>query len=199
MNNMCFGGSSAKTDRTTQLTEEGNLDKVAASLRDVGGQLTTAGRSATQQGLDDTSKASKYYSDILSSDPTKVAAAVSPEIKSVVGSTEQQKKQIANFGNRTGGTNALTQNLDASTRGVIGDTILKARGSAAGGLERTGAETSRVGLAETGEGIGATATAGSEFQALISDAIQSRQVSQKIHDQAVEDWGKVIGDLIGAL
>lgn len=195
---MC-GGSSAKSDRKTQLTEEGNLDKVAGSLRDVGSKLITGGAAATRQGLDDTSKASKYYSDILSGDPTKVAAAVAPETKALVGQAEQQKKQIANFGNRTGGTNAITQNIDASTRGTIGDAILKARGSAAGGLERTGSEASRVGLAETGEGVGATATAGSEFQSLISDAIQSRQVSQKIHDQAVEDWGTVIGDLIGAL
>lgn len=198
---MCLpgGNSSAKTDRVTQLTEEGNLDKVAGYLKTLGPELTTAGRAATTAGLEDTGAASRYYSNILSGDPAKVAAAVAPETKAVTGQEQQQLKQITNTGNRAGGTNAVAQSLPGQTRSIIGDSILKAQSGAASGLERTGSEASRVGLAETGEGIGATSTAGSEYASLISNAINSRQVSQKIHDSAVEDWGTVIGDLVGAL
>lgn len=194
---MCIGGNSAKTDRTTQLSNTGKLQDVAGFLTKLGGDLTGKGKTDTAAGLEDTGQASKYYSDILSGDPTKVMAAAAPEIKSITGQADQQKKEIARTGDRSGGANATTQDLGTKVREQIGDLIARQKGGAASGLERTGAQVSNVGLSETGQGIGATATGGSQYSSLIGDAIKSRELSQKIHDQAVSDWSSVVGDLIG--
>jgi hypothetical protein len=88
--------------------------------------------------------------------------------------------------------------MGTKVRQQIADLIAKQKGGAASGLERTGAQVSNVGQSETGQGIGATSTAGSEYEALVSNAIKSRELSQQIHNQAVDDWSKVVGDVISA-
>ncbi len=195
---MCIGGNSASTDRKAELTNRGKEQDIAGYLTKLGGDLTGTGKKDTAAGLEDTGKASKYYSDILSGDPTKVMAAAAPEIKSITGQADQQKSEIARTGDRSGGTNAATQDLNTKVRQQIADLIAKQKGGAAKGLESTGAQVSNVGLSETGQGVNATATAGSEYANLVADAIKSRELSQKIHNQAVDDWSKAIGDVISA-
>jgi len=195
---MC-GGSSAKTDRTTQLASEKKLFDLGDKLSGQGADFLKSGTGTTKTGLDDTAKASKYYSDILSGDPSKVLAAVSPQVNAVTQGADQEKKQLANLpGNRTGGTNATTQNLDTATRGKVADTIAQARPGAAAGVERTGAEASKVGLAESGIGAGLEGQAEGAFSTLDSNAIASRGQSQKIHDAAVQQWADLVSALLVA-
>ncbi len=195
---MCLGigGSSAKTDRTTQLTAGGEANDIIKSLKSIGTDFIGKGKTDITRGQQDTEKASKYYSDILSGDPTKVMAAVAPESKAIADQTDQQKQAIARTGNRTGGTNALSQDLNTKATAAVGDIVNKARAGAAGGVERTGAQFTGTGVAETGEGIGATATAGSDALGLYSAAAQSRQISQQIHDAAVQQWADLISSLV---
>jgi len=195
---MCIGGNSANTDRKAELSSRGKLQDTAGFLSNLGSELSGKGKKDTEAGLEDTGKASKYYSDILSGDPTKVMAAAAPEIKSITGQADQQKQEIARTGDRSGGTNAATQDIGTKVRQQISDLIAKQKSGAASGLERTGAQVSNVGQSETGQGIGATSSAGSEYEALISNAIKSRELSAKLHQQAVDDWSKAIGDVISA-
>jgi hypothetical protein len=164
-----------------------------------GSELFGSGSSLLQTGLTDTAKASRYYSDILSGDPTKIMAAAAPEIKSITGQVDQQKKEATITGNRAGGTNAGLQKLEDTTRGQIGDVTAKQKPIAASGLERTGAEVSRLGISETGLALGAEGTAASTASTLESNAINSRQVSQKIHDEAVAAWTKLITEAISMI
>jgi hypothetical protein len=48
-----------------------------------------------------------------------VMQAAAPEINSIGKQSDQQKKEIANFGNRTGGTNEISQNISTENRGKI--------------------------------------------------------------------------------
>ena len=194
---MC-GGNSASTDRRTQLGAEGGVSSTANALKTLGPELTKSGLGITDTGLADTEKASKAYSDILSGDPAKVATAAAPEVAAATGQEQQAKKQIVAGGNRAGGTNAAAQDMDSSTRSIIANAIAKTRSGAAAGLERTGAQVAGVGTQRTGEGIGATGAAGSEFLGLSQEAAASRVKSHEIHQQAVEDWAKVIGDVLSA-
>lgn len=210
---MCLGiggGSSAKTDRTTQLKAgsdaSGGIDqlkKFATELFGTGTADTKTGLADVKSGLSDTDKASKYYSDILSGDPTKVMAAVAPETKAVSSQVDQATKESVNTGNRSGGSNAALQDTKFKASGAVGDIIARARGSAAGGLERTGAQRSGVGLgeagigvSETGLGVGAEGTATGDAVSLYGAAANSRQISQKIHDDAVQQWADLISGLI---
>ena len=191
------GGSSASTDRRTQLTSEGELRNLSDVLGKEGEKLFTSGTGDVATGKADTEKASKYYSDILSGDPTKVLAAASPEINAISSQADQQKKQLANLGgSRTGGTNATTQDLAAQTRGETADVIAKKRQEAATGVERTGAQASNVGLTETGQGLGAQGEQAGIQSTLESNAIASRGQSQKIHDAAVQQWADLVSAIL---
>lgn len=181
---MCEGNS-AKTDRSQTLTAYGDLNSIIKQLSGTGKTLTGAGAS-------DTGAASKYFSDIVSGNPSKVMAAAAPEVNAIKGQATEQKKEIANLGgNRTGGTNQVTQDISTKARGQIADVISKQRTGAATQLGRIGAE-------ETSSGIGATSNAGATAGTLADASIKSRSQSQQIHDQAVQQWASVAADLLFA-
>jgi hypothetical protein len=181
---MC-GGSSAKTDRSQTLQSYGDLDSVIS-------QLSQTGKTTTSAGATDTGAASKYFSDIVSGDPAKVMAAAAPEVNAIKGQATQQKKQIANLGgNRTGGTNAVSQDVSTNARGQIADVIAKQRTGAAG-------EIGKIGAGETSAGIGATSNAGTTAANLGDLSASSRKTSQQIHDAAVDQWVSVAADLLFA-
>jgi hypothetical protein len=73
----------------------------------------------TGVGNNDVTAASKWYNDILSGDPTKMAEAVAPETSAIQGQAQQAKNQTAQFSPRSGGTAAWMANLDANTRAQI--------------------------------------------------------------------------------
>jgi hypothetical protein len=191
-----LGGSSAKTDRTTQLFSEGQAKDIGSFLKTLGPQLTAKGATDVNTGLADTGKASKYYSDILSGDPNKVLAAVQPEVNSITANADATKKTLATGSNRSGGSNATAQQVDDKSRGQITDTIAKAKPGAAAGLESTGSQVSGVGLQEQGQGIGASNSAASIFQNLINSSIQSRGQSAKLNSDATQQWAEVVGALL---
>lgn len=154
------------------------------------GQLSKVGKTTSGAGAQDTGAASKYYRDIVSGDPAKVMAASAPEVAQIKNAATQQKKEIANLGgNRTGGTNALTQDIGGKARGQVTDVIAKKRGEAAG-------ELGKIGAGETNAGISATSNAGSTAADLGQISAESRKTSQQIHDAAVQQWVSVAADLL---
>ena len=62
-----------------------------------------------------------FDESLLSGDPTKISSALAPEISTGQQQVEQAALGNANFGNRSGGTNAATQNAEAKNRGNIID------------------------------------------------------------------------------
>lgn len=75
----------------------------------VGEGLTTAGTG--------------FEENILSGDPSKIATSLAPEIGAQQSQLQQQELQNANFGNRSGGTNASTQASQGAARGNIIDLV----------------------------------------------------------------------------
>lgn len=193
---MSLGGSSAKTDRTTQLDAEGKMRGMFDQFKNLGTDLTGKGATDVTRGQQDTEKASRYYSDILSGDSSKILQAVAPEINTIGKQTDQAKSTIARSGDRTGGTSSKFQDLVTSVPAATGNVVANARKDAAGGVERTGAQTTSTGLSETGLGLNALSGAEGTASDLRSGAIQSRQVSQKIHDEAVQQWADLASSIM---
>src|ERR1700679_1243013 len=79
-------------------------------------QLGALAGEETGQGEGDTTAASNFYQDILSGDPSKIATAEAPEISAQQGQIQQQAKQNAEFGTRSGGTAASTADAEAAGR-----------------------------------------------------------------------------------
>lgn len=193
---MSLGGSSAKTDRTTQLDAEGKMRGMFDQFKNLGTDLTGKGATDVTRGQQDTEKASRYYSDILSGDSSKILSAVAPEINTIGKQTDQAKSTIVRSGDRTGGTASKFQDLVTSVPAATGNVVANARKDAAGGVERTGAQTTSTGLSETGLGLNALSGAEGTASDLRSGAIQSRQVSQKIHDEAVQQWADLASSIM---
>jgi len=97
-------------------------------------------------GEADTSTASDFYKAILSGDPTKIGQVLSPQIAAIKGQGQQMKETAAQFGNRSGGTNAWLQTADDTTLAQINKLISRLTGGAARGLESIGSEGLNLGL-----------------------------------------------------
>jgi hypothetical protein len=174
---MCIGNSSS-TDRSQTLTAYGALDKSIGNLQNTGTALTDSGASST-------GAATKYYSDILSGDPNRVAAAQAPQAAQGQEQGSQLLKQIANFGNRSGGNNQTIQNFGSTLRGNLIKGAGDARGAAAGNLANIGGQ-------QTGQGVGATEGAASAASSLLSGSTTARQLSATLHANAVQNWSNLI-------
>lgn len=122
---------------------------------------------STGVGQGDVTAASKWYNDILSGDPSKMAAAVAPETSALQSETQQAKNQTAQFSPRSGGTAANIAGLDANNRAQIIKLLGGLQGGSAGSLANLGT---------TEQGIG----------------LQSREEADKASQQQMENWSKSI-------
>ena len=93
------------------------------------GSNPTLGKDMNQFGQDagvtggignaDATAASKFYTDILSGDPTKQAQAIAPQTAAAQQSAQQQKNQASQFAPRSGGMTATMSGLDENTRAQL--------------------------------------------------------------------------------
>lgn len=150
-----FGGTASSTDRSQELNQWGNLSDIAGFGK--------------KKGESNINQASTFYSDILSGDPTKQAAAIAPETATIEGQAEQQKKTSSEFGNRSGGTNATNQMIDTNAKSSVNDLINKLLTTSASSLTSIG--ENELSLGETAAGT------------LASDTETSRQFDKQQENQ----------------
>ncbi len=112
------------------------------------GQLAGFASGLGQKNL---AQSSKFFSDILSGDPTKQAQVLAPEISTVQGQKQQQLKGMAEFGNRSGGTNAAAQMTGDTARASINNMIAGLLGTSASSLASTGSNLLNTGLGAIGQ------------------------------------------------
>lgn len=82
-------------------------------------QLGALGGYETSTGEGLTSAGAGFEQGILSGDPADIAKTLAPEIKAGQDQVQQTADQNAQFGNRSGGTNASTQGAESNERGNI--------------------------------------------------------------------------------
>ena len=173
-----LGGNAANTDRKKELEAYGDLERVFNQFQKYASQDRTAG--AINEG-----RAGNFYSSILSGDPSKVAAAVAPASNASRQTGEQEIKQLGSFGNRSGGTNTVAAGVKERGRGNLIDSILGAQTGSAGAL-------AGLGGTQAGRASGELGASGSVASNLGSLALDSRLISQQLHDEAVKKWKDTI-------
>src|ERR1017187_6941676 len=99
----------------------------------------------TNLGKKDLTTGSNFYSDILSGDPTKIGELLGPQFSDIQKQGQQQIQTAAEFGNRSGGTNAGAQTNIDSQRADIEKMISQLTGQAVQGV--TGIGESATGTA----------------------------------------------------
>lgn len=135
------GGGNTNQDRNTQQSAWGNLSGVSGF--------------GTGTGENDINQGSGFWSSILSGDPNKIATAIAPEAKIIRGQAQQQKNQLAQFGNRSGGTGGAAQQINSNATGSIDNLINQLIPQAANNLDSLGS-----GLLNTS--VGASSTLGNQ-------------------------------------
>lgn len=93
---------------------------------------------ASGTGQSSTTKGTNWFSSILSGDPTKIGQALAPAIAAGQQGVQQQKNQIANFGNRSGGSTAKANALESENRGNITKAVGEMQSGAASTLLSSG-------------------------------------------------------------
>lgn len=139
-----MGGSAAKTDRNNQLASWGSLSSLTNQTQNIGGQNVAAGESNIGAGAN-------YFQSLLSNKPGAVAQAVAPQVSAVTGQAQQNRQQQAEFGNRSGGTNAAQQATTSQTSGEITNLINSLIPGAATALTSTGQAQESLGLTALGQ------------------------------------------------
>ena len=136
---------------------------------------------ATATGEGDISAASNFWKSILSGDPSQISKVLGPEISGLNQQAQQKKKTSAEFGNRSGGTNAGLQTTDDSTREAYTGLLSQLTGTAASNLGSEGSGLLSLGSSAHG---------------------QAFDMSKIIHDQNLAKWNdlfKSIADVGGAI
>ena len=133
---------------------------------------------ATSTGEKQILEADKFWSAIMSGDPTQLAKVLGPQMSGINRRAQQSKKTTSEFGNRGGGTNAGMQMTDDTTRSSIDTMISQLTGGAASAEGASGA-----GLLSTGESAhGAAFSEASKIQEL--NAAKWNDIFKSIADVA---------------
>lgn len=126
----------------------GGSNPVLKSTIGNAGGISQFGTSTGEGAVTD---ANKYYSDILSGDPSKIAESIAPEIQAGQQQTQQAKNNLAEFGTRSGGTAAASAGADAANRSNIISLIGRLQSGAAAGEAGIGENQTQQGLQANGQ------------------------------------------------
>ena len=137
------------------------------------GNLTNASGFATNLGEKDLGASSKFMTDILSGDVGKITQALAPQIGAAKSSAQQQNKQNAEFGTRSGGTAASTAATNDKVHSDITNLIGKLTGGAASSLGSQGSGLLNTGIAGDKEGYDLAHQMQQQKEAKFNDIISS--------------------------
>lgn len=115
----------------------------------LGGDIGGAGQIAgfgTSLGEGDLGTASSFYNDILSGNQAKIAQLLAPQIGGIAKQAQQKTATNAQFGDRSGGTNASNQSTMDTARSSVNDLISNLTSGAASGLAGIGQSALSTGL-----------------------------------------------------
>jgi hypothetical protein len=137
------------------------------------GDLGNLANFATSAGESDISSANNFWQSILSGDPSQISKVLGPLMSTVNKQGQQQKKTLAEFGNRSGGTNATAQTIDDSTRSTVDSAISSLTGGAASALGTTGSSLLSTGLSGHEAAFSSADTIQKQRSAQINDIFKS--------------------------
>jgi hypothetical protein len=152
-----FGIGQGPTDKEKQVW--GTLNSL--SVFDI-----TKGEGATTDAM-------KFWTDIMSGDPSKVGAVLGPEISGIQQRGQQQKQTAAQFGTRSGGTAAVQASADDTTRAGIDSLVANLTGAAATNLGNLGTTLTGQGASAASSAFGAAKTMQEQSAAMWNDIFKS--------------------------
>jgi hypothetical protein len=114
-------------------------------------QTGQTGTFASTKGQGLVSQAGGFMSDIMGGDMSKISKLLSPQIDTMKQQGQQQKKTMAEFGTRSGGTSSAGQTVDDKTRANVNNMISSLTGQAVSGGMQAGQSLIDTGLKAFGQ------------------------------------------------
>lgn len=137
------------------------------------GALGAISNFATSEGETDIMASDKFWQAILSGDPGQIAKVMGPAMSATNKRGQEANKTAAEFGTRSGGTNAGAQMTGDKVRSSIDEMISKLTGDAAGALGSSGHSLLGTGLSARNDKFGADTTIHDENSAKWNDIFKS--------------------------
>lgn len=180
-----LGGSSSKTDRSHELESWGNLKNIMY-------QTHKAGQDQTAEGTKGLSSAADYFKALMSGDSAKMSQVLAPQISIIKGQNQQRLNTTAQFGNRSGGTNASMQQGTEAAHKSIQELFDMLGPEAAKEFAGISGIQEQLGQGSTSESIAASSALGNQT---------GEQRQQDIQNEAMtaQAAGKSIAALMGIL
>ena len=180
------GGSSAKTDRSNQLTSFSDLKNVYNWALPFGQSQARTGQATTAGGVSDLGTAGGYFKKLASGNRADLLSATAPAANAATAQSDAEKRQLGEMGAaRGGGAAGVNQQRDTDLMSKIDNMLFGARTAGAQGLAGVGQAEAGVGLGETGQGIQSAGLASSTAGDLGKLALYSRGQSEDIHQKHV--------------
>jgi hypothetical protein len=194
-----IGGSSAKTDRSQQLAQQGNLSSIFNWALPTGEAAAGQGLGAETSALSSLGNVQSYWNNIMGGGRAQVAQASAPAINAELAQSSAARASQSTFGTgRTGGGTAANVGAGTGSKGAI-DTILnQTKQAAPGQAAQTATQTASVGsniLQSAAQLLGLSEDA---TKAIMQNATESRKTSYDINRQTQGDWLNAIGQLLMA-
>jgi hypothetical protein len=164
------------------------LQSVEGALTQGGQASFGTGQQAFRSGINDFGPALNYWNEILSGNKSQMESAIAPEKSDILSQYRARRRQLAQTGSRSGGTNEATAQSEYSQAGDVAGLLQKLRPQAADKSAEIAGKIANLGLGESNLGLSA-----------INDAI-SAALSQR--GQNVQQQGQEFGlteSLISAL
>ena len=180
-----IGGSGKNTSRKAELGAWG-------SLNDIGGFATPTGEKQITAGAQNLTNASDFWNSLLSGDMTKIGQTLAPEISTIQGQTQQQIDSLAQFGDRSGGTNATLNTLETNKRASIQGLIDTLIPQAAKEVASIGSAQEGAGLGVLGVGENAYSTVGSQATEILPTQYQVQSQIQSALLSSLFDVGGIL-------
>jgi hypothetical protein len=196
-----IGGSSAKTDRATQLSaQQGEFNIFNYGLPQ-GEQGQSSGQKALQASEVPLDQAQQYFSNLLTGGRTQYANMSAPAMNAALGQETATRNASGNLGTaRVGGTAAINREAGANTSATI-DQIINSNmvsGQAAGatGLEQVAGQKAGVAEAELANSLSLLGLSQTSIDQIMGNATQSRQISYDINQQTQQQYQDLISRLL---
>jgi hypothetical protein len=196
-----IGGSSANTDRATQLSaQQGgwNIFSHGLGISDAASSAGTADTAAARTSL---GTADQYWKGLLTAGRTETAQNAAPAINAIEAQSDATRSAAGNFGTgRTGGTAAINREAGTTTSSKIDDIInqnlVTGKTAGAQGLTADAGLRAQMGQSEMAQALQAMGLSQEAVASIMKNAADSRATSFDINSATQAQWGELIGGLL---
>lgn len=197
------GGSSAKTDRATQLSGQSGLWNIYSQGLGLSTADSASGTADLSTAKSNLGTAGQYWQNLLTAGRTQTAQTSAPAINAAIAQGTTARNAGGTFGTgRTGGTASLNREAGTATGSnidnIINQNLVGGRTQGAQGVQSVAGEQATIGTSEMGQALQALGLSAESVSAIMGNASDSRKTSYEINANTQEQWGQLIGSLMMA-